>query len=433
MSLILAGTILGGLYWFRSQLAETWSLANRREAEALRRHRYVADIRQAEQAIHDHQTARAVDLLARQRPVEGEVDLRGFAWHHLAGRCHTERLSLTGHSGDVYHAEFSPDGRLVASTGLDGTIRIWEPASGQSIKTIQAHPSEVNWVAFSPDGRHLASACDDGTVRLWDLATSTLLRDIKAHRGVAVIVQFSPDGKRIYSCGRDDGDVKTWDAATGKILGTFHADDRPLENMAISPDGKILAVVSQSEIATLWHLSGGDPPARLYPHGDVVLGVAFSHDGKWVATGCGDGAVRLWEVPTGRLRSEYMGSHGPVHTVAFTPDDQTLIASGDDPALYLWDVASRRPRGAHDGHLDRVWGVSCGLPTAVDRLGEPGRDGQGLAIRPPEAFTRLTMRELPRSLAFAADGRLLYAAEAGGLIESWDPQDRSGRGLPPDR
>ena len=419
MSTVLAATVLGGIYWLRARLAETWNLARHREAEALRRDRYSADIRQAGQAIGDYQTRRAVDLLARQRPAEGEADLRGFGWHHLLERCHTERLTLTGHDRDVYHAEFSPDGRRVASSGLDGTIRIWEAASGELIKTIRANPSEVNWVAFSPDGLQLASACDDGTVRLWDLATGTMLRDIKAHQGIAVIVRFSPDGKRIFTCGRDDGDVKTWDAATGRLLGLFHADDRPLENMAISPDGTILAVVSQSEVATLWHV-GGTLLARLSPHGDVVLGVAFSHDGKRVATGCGDGAVRLWEVPSGHLHSEYMGRHGPVHTVAFTPDDQTLVSSGDDPALYLWDVASRRPKGAHVGHLERVWGVSC----SPDGKSIVSASREGTAkiwpSLPPEAFTRLSLPEPPRGLAFAADGRSLIVASDGGLIASWD-------------
>ena len=245
-------TILGGSFWFRSRLAETWNLAHRREAEALRRDRYVADIRQAGQAIGDHQTARAVDLLTRHVPAGGETDLRGFVWHHLMGRCHTQRRTLTGHRGDVYHAEFSPDGSLVASSGLDGAVRIWRTDSGELLQTIPAHPAEVNWVAFSPDGRRLATACDDGSVRLWDLATSRMLHDIKAHRGIAVIVRFRPDGRQIFTCGRDDGDVKAWDTATGQLVGRFHADDRPLENMAISPDGTVLAVVGQSEIATLW-------------------------------------------------------------------------------------------------------------------------------------------------------------------------------------
>ena len=127
----------------------------------------------------------------------------------------------------------------------------------------------------------------------------------------------------------------------------------------------------------------------------MVLGVAFSNDGKRVATGCGDGAVRLWEVPSGHLR-EYMGRHGPVQTVAFTPDDQTLVSSGDDPALYLWDVASGRPKGAHVGHLDRVWGVSCSPDGQT--IVSASREGTAKMwpSEPPEAFTRLSLQEPPR-------------------------------------
>ena len=63
---------------------------------------------------------------------------------------------------------FSPDGRLLASAGDDGTVRLWDPATGAGLATLTGHTDTVDAVAFSPDGRRLASAGDDRTVRLWD-------------------------------------------------------------------------------------------------------------------------------------------------------------------------------------------------------------------------------------------------------------------------
>ena len=123
ISTLLAVTILGGIFWFRSRLDETWNLAGRREAEAVRRDRYVTDIRQAGQAVRDHQTARAVDLLAKYRPAEGETDLRGFGWYHLMDRCHTERLTLTGHEA----TSTMPSSRR---TGAWSPRRAWTGAYG---------------------------------------------------------------------------------------------------------------------------------------------------------------------------------------------------------------------------------------------------------------------------------------------------------------
>jgi WD40 repeat protein len=63
---------------------------------------------------------------------------------------------------------FSPDGRRLASAGLDETVKVWNTATGQEVLSLAGHPGAVASVAFSPDGQRLASASLDGTVKVWD-------------------------------------------------------------------------------------------------------------------------------------------------------------------------------------------------------------------------------------------------------------------------
>ncbi len=191
VSCLAALTIVGGSGAFSWRLATSLQDSEERRAEAVaaraeaENHRadalrerdanaeflYGARMHQAFQLLPHGAVKQVTDLLAAYDDGTPHAGLRNFEWHYLKRSLHGERLTLTGHKGEVYGVAFSPDGRILASAAEDGLIKLWEPASGKELRSISAHGNCANDLSFSPDGRLLASAGCDHTVKIWDTAT----------------------------------------------------------------------------------------------------------------------------------------------------------------------------------------------------------------------------------------------------------------------
>ena len=128
-------------------------------------------------------------------------------WNVATGE---ETATLSGHEDGVLSVAFSSDGTTLASAGSwDGTVRLWNVATGEKIATLEGH---VDLVAFSPDGTTLASGSDDGTVTLWNVATGEETATLSGHEDGVLSVAFSSDGTMLASASNDE--MRLWDAVT---------------------------------------------------------------------------------------------------------------------------------------------------------------------------------------------------------------------------
>ncbi len=131
------------------------------------------------------------------------------------------------HDMRVNSVAFSPDGKYALSGGSDGTMRLWELASGWQIRSFNNTGSFVaglgiESVAFSPDGRYGLAGTANNRVILWELKTGKLVRSLDKHTDSVSSVAFSADGKFIVS-GSIDETIRLWDGDSGKEIRTFKA------------------------------------------------------------------------------------------------------------------------------------------------------------------------------------------------------------------
>jgi serine/threonine protein kinase len=167
-------------------------------------------------------------------------------------------MELTGHRGAIHSLAFSPDGKRLASTGSDGSIKEWELRliDWNRFEPLKAsmemtdHRGPVYGVTFSPDGTKLASAGWDGTVRIWDAMNGTLLKTIAAHDGDVWAVSYGGGGRWVASAG-SDAHVKVWDVETGKEVWGYRGP-RGFHVVKFGPDGTTLAAGSRSGNVKVW-------------------------------------------------------------------------------------------------------------------------------------------------------------------------------------
>ncbi|MGI9422749.1 MAG: PDZ domain-containing protein, partial [Hyphomicrobiaceae bacterium] len=312
------------------------------------------------------------------------------------------------------------------------------------------HMALIRDVVFTPDGKHLVSASDDKTIRIWDVASGQTVRTIRGQvtrtSGEVYAISLSSDGKMLavggYFAPRSGdvdvnvGVIRLYDFETGKLLGLLKGHTKSVFDLAFSQRGDLLVSGSSDRTAIVWDVRKRQLKHRLKGHRAEIYAVAISPDGERIVTGSFDRQVRIWSTDRGRQLKRLRGHDVAVYSVAMAPNG--TIASGDvSGRILLWDSGSSKPTRVLVEQQSRGIGALAFssnskllLSTALSGVGARSNSVWNVETGDPVA-TYLGHNDNVRAAAISPDGQ--WAVTGGGSdneIHIWDVQTGQPRQKP---
>lgn len=277
---------------------------------------------------------------------------------------------LEGHTMPVTGVAFSPDGTLIASTGDDTSVRLWDVVTGEQIAELYEHSSFVKDTAFAPEGERLVTVGWGREVVIIDVAEQTVIDTLRGYPAVLEQVVYT-ENFIAFSVG--DGSVRVLDADTFEETGVLELGD-VLAVDALATDGDLIAVAAGFPLDNVQVWDGDERRTTIEA---AATALAFLPDGQMV-TADADGLVQIWEtdgtavaqftvdawvtalavhdlqVAIGTLdgdiavwtqddnqdwiRSADFAHGATVNALAFNPDGTHLASGGDDHMIRLWQL-----------------------------------------------------------------------------------------------
>jgi eukaryotic-like serine/threonine-protein kinase len=346
------------------------------------------------------------------------------------------QLGLSTAPMDTLSLEFSSDGRSLVTGGWSGRIRVWNLDTMKEANTgMGGHLQPVTEVTFSPnDPNILASTGFDKTVRLWNVHTGTELVALQGPLDMLSALTFTNAGRTLLSLDKG-GRISAWDASTRRPLAVLIARGPSTLPLGFSADSTTMATIDEAGGLRFWNTEQRSELEAKKQRIDLTgvstdfqnIAPAITRDLGTLAIGMEDGRLQFWDL-TSRTAHIVRAHAKPMRNLAFSPNDARLATVDDNGVLKLWNVASRTllaettiPRKLANGfNAPLAWsadGRTIAVASATTIMLHESESGRLVRTLDPEG--------LVVGLRFSPDDRMLVSAQQDLKVSFWDA--RSGR------
>ena len=369
--------------------------------------------------------------------------------------------TITVNSSEITALAISSDGQIIASNGLDYSIKLWDISTGAEKLTLKGHCDRILATTFSPDGKIMASSSADKTIKLWDIKTE---RETGEYLITSLSDSDPPKSPLKRGTSLSDSDPPKSPLKRGTLLSDSDPPKSPLIRgtlnnfsplnkggwggspklrtnpktiqgnlyyfltIAFSPDSMTIATGSTDCTIKLWDVKTLQQKRILKGHREKVQAVAFSPDGETLASGSWDSTIKIWDISPNPQKDTITlnGHRGVVHSIAFNPNGKFLVSGSADNTIKLWDISTGEEIRSTIGHKGEVHAVAFSLDGTIIASGSGDASG-GLCDRTiklwhlhGDLISTLSDFSAPvKVMIFSLDGQLLVSGSKDKTIKIW--------------